>query len=62
MEYPIWNNTNDLMPEKDKWVIVHTPFCKYLFCSALFNGGNWIDSERTIIYNVQHWTTLKEPV
>jgi hypothetical protein len=58
-----WNNVNDIMPEKNKYVLVETRFCKYPFITGYFNGINWINcDDKTIIKNIEYWADIKTPI
>jgi hypothetical protein len=48
-------------PPVNKWVIVHTPNCKYPACAAYWNGLNWVDDEKRVIENVTHWAEVVTP-
>jgi hypothetical protein len=57
-----WTNVKDAMPERNKYVLVETPYCKYKFATAYWNGINWISvDDETVTLNVEFWTEVKTP-
>jgi len=44
------------------YVLVETPYCRYPFCVALYNGSDWIDVDtRTVVMNVKFWAYVQTP-
>lgn len=55
----IWISTFDKQPELNKYVLVHTPHCKYKCSVAFFNGIDWRSAdERETVWNVNFWMEL----
>ena len=49
------------MPEKNKYVLVHTPFCHYKCAVAFWNGVNWRSAnDRADVWNINHWQELPD--
>ena len=47
------------LPERNKYVLVKTPFCKYPAAVAYWNGIDWIDTtDKCKIMNVEWWRPL----
>jgi hypothetical protein len=54
-----WNNVEDIMPNKNEYVLVHTPFCKYKVATAFWNGVEWRSADnKDEVWNVQYWKEL----
>jgi uncharacterized protein (DUF1919 family) len=54
-----WNKTEDKMPEHNKYVLVHTPFCDYKHSVAFWNGVDWRSADNTTeVWNVSFWMEL----
>jgi hypothetical protein len=57
-----WTSVKDAMPEKNRYVLVETPFCTYKFATAFWNGVEWRSADnRDEIWNVENWTEVKTP-
>lgn len=48
-------------PERNRAIIVKTPYCKYPFCTAFWNGVDLIsiDEYGTVIWNVEYWANVE---
>jgi len=52
----MWNDSDFKMPEKNKPVIVYTPFCKWNVSVAVWNGVHWFSvDDKTEVWNIKHW-------
>ena len=51
-----WKNVLEEMPKKNTWVNVSTPFCRWKFEPAYFNGLKWVSTQKEVIRNVCFWT------
>lgn len=49
------------MPMRHKYVIVDTRYCRYPFCTAFFNGVDWICADDSTVMNVQFWAYVQTP-
>lgn len=57
----IWNNVDNLMPLRHKFVLVETPYCRYPFTVAFYNGVDWVAADDVKTLNVQLWVDIKAP-
>ena len=57
-----WNNVDTIMPERGKYVLVETRYCKYPFITAYYNGIDWINcDDKATIMNVRYWANIVTP-
>lgn len=57
-----WISVNDRLPERNEYVLVSTPYCKYICDVALFNGVAWYSCEKSdYMFNIVYWMPLPEP-
>jgi len=57
----MWNSINEIMPEKNKYVLGHTPFCKYKCATVFFNGIRWRSADDSKeVWNIKYWQELPE--
>lgn len=55
----MWKNANKKMPERNVYVLVHTPFCKYKCAVAFWNGVEWRSADNQAeVWNINHWMKL----
>lgn len=55
----MWNNIKNTMPELNKYVLVHTPFCKYKCAVAFWNGVEWRSADdKENVWNINYWQEL----
>jgi hypothetical protein len=55
MEQTITWQTNTL-PTENTYVLVRTPFCKYKFATAFWNGMEWRSADdKSEVWNVTEW-------
>jgi hypothetical protein len=56
-----WINTEDAMPEKNVYVLTHTPFCTYKCATGFWNGFDWRSADdRSEVWNIEYWMPLPE--
>lgn len=49
------------MPEKNEYVIGHTPFCNYKCATVFWNGLEWRSADdRKEVCNIEYWKELPE--
>lgn len=54
-----WQNVNFSMPQSHKYVLIHTPYCKYKCSVGFWNGVEWKSADNgDIISNVELWQEL----
>ena len=52
-------SVKESFPERNNYVLVKTPFCKYPAAVAYWNGVDWIDTaDKCKIMNVEWWRPL----
>ncbi len=58
-----WIECKDQMPERNVYVLAHTPFCKYKCAVAFWNGFDWRSADdKSEVWNINHWRELpREP-
>ena len=56
-----WNDSEQVMPMRYKYVLVETLYCKYPFCAAFYNGVDWISADDGVVLNVQFWAYVQTP-
>ena|GEM_PF-4925745 len=57
-----WCDCEILMPLRNTYVLVETPYCTYPYSVALFNGVDWIDVDtKTTVMNVRLWAYVQTP-
>lgn len=54
-----WHDTETLMPLRNDFVLVRTPFCRYPATVAFYNGIDWIGADDHKILNVSLWTNIE---
>lgn len=55
-----WTNIKKKYPERGKWVIVDTPYCKYPAAIARWNGFDWHSPDVVEVWNVSYWMDIPE--
>ena len=54
-----WKNINHIMPDRHKYVLVQTPYCKYKCSVGFWNGVEWKSADdNATIANVDFWQEL----
>lgn len=54
-----WIKVTDLMPEKNQYVLIQTPFCKHPATVGFYNGIEWKAADmKTTIENVFYWAKI----
>ena len=54
-----FNLVADVMPSRNEYVLVKTPFCKYPATVGYWNGAKWLAADdKCEIVNVSEWLAL----
>lgn len=54
-----WVNINNDMPDRHKYVLIQTPYCKYKCSVGFWNGVEWKSADdNATIANVEFWQEL----
>lgn len=54
-----WIKTSEKLPERNKYVLAYTPFCKYKCAVAFWNGVTWRSADnKAEVWNILHWQEL----
>ena len=57
----MWENVKNKMPNRNEYVLVHTPFCKYKCAVAFWNGVDWRSADdKTAVWNINNWMKLPD--
>lgn len=56
----MWKNVNIEMPERNVYVLIHTPNCRYKCSIAFWTGLDWISSDCVFVSNVINWQPLPD--
>jgi hypothetical protein len=50
------------LPEKNTYVLIYTPYCRYKACVGYYNGVQWIGTDGDVIMNVSLWMPLPKMI
>lgn len=57
-----WVASEHNKPAKNKYVLGHTPFCKYKCAVVFWNGIDWKSADdKSIVWNIDFWQELPNP-
>lgn len=57
-----WVASEHNKPEKNKYVLGYTPFCKYKCAVVFWNGVEWRSAdEKNDVWNIDFWQELPNP-
>lgn len=51
----------EIKPEKDKFVLVNTRYCKFPITIGFWNGIEWRSADKAVLGNTSFWAEINYP-